>query len=260
MRVGLVQLAANLVTAGDCHHYAAYVRDAAAAGCRWVVFPELSDTGYDLAGRDLCTPAHEMAVADAAKTHQVWVFAGMCERSVEGQWFDALKVFSPAGRLAGCYRKLHLFRDAQVDETHYFEAGSRPVIIDVDGVKVGLCVCFDLRFPTLYRAYAVSGAEVLLTVAAWPMARIADWRLLQCARALENQAYTLGVNYCGTKGRFCFGGSSLACGPDGSELAVGNPFDAELVVCDLDIERIGKVRQSLPVLAAERDVFGGKRE
>jgi omega-amidase len=255
MRVGLVQMAAQRIARGDCEHYRNHVRDAANTGCDWVVFPELSDSGYDpgkafeQGHRQLDTLSH------LAREHRIWIFAGMAECAENGRVYNSLSAFAPSGLVAASYRKLHLFRSGDVDETHYFSQGNDPLLLDVDGIKVGFSICFDLRFPSLYRGYAVAGAEVLLNVAAWPLARVADWRLLLSARALENQAYVLGANYCGNKGGLVFGGASMVCGPDGKMVVEENAYREALVVCELDVRHVHDLRKSFPVLVCERD-FG----
>jgi omega-amidase len=246
MRVGLVQIAVGSISGDSAGHYAKYAKLAAAAGCNWVLFPELSDTGYNLAQpvSDEAGVQHELA--EIARSNRIWIFAGICT-STGSTFYNALQVFNPEGAVAAVYRKLHLFRNHPMDEGLVFTAGTEPVLVSTGTGHAGLAICFDLRFPSLYRDYAIHGADVLVTVAAWPLARIADWTLLQRARALENQAFAIGVNLCGCRDGCDFGGSSLVCDPEGRILANGDDREERLIICDLDLARVRQARDALPV-------------
>jgi len=259
MRIGLVQMSAGQVESGNGGHFDHYARAAVAAGCAVVVFPELSDSGYDLRPDARPHTGMEETLAAVARSHRIWVLAGVGQEQ-SARVYNTLQVFAPDGCLVSTYRKMHLFGAGPVDEARHFVPGRQPAMAAVAEISMGLAICFDLRFPALYRAYALGGAEVLVTVAAWPAARIADWRLLQQARALENQAFTIGVNYCGSRAGLRFGGHSLCCGPDGQILAEADESQEGLIPCALDPERVRKLRADFPILKPGygEDAVGGQ--
>ena len=253
MRIGIAQLAADTIDPFDTSHYERFVERACAEDCAWVLFPELSDSGYDLETGAAMTSSHQAVLADMARDSGLCIFAGLRKKIEKGEQ-NTLMVFAPDGRSMPHYSKMHLFSHETLREDAIFVAGASPVVVKLDELGVGLSICFDLRFPGLYRAYACAGADVLVVVAAWPEARIADWQLLVQARALENQAYVIGVNYCGQRGQVAFGGRSMVCSPDGNVLATASADACTLLVCDLDLESVGRIRQQFPVLEHDREI------
>ncbi len=253
MRIGIAQIAADTIDPFETSHYERFVARACAAGCAWVLFPELSDSGYDLETRAAMTSSHQAALADMARDARLWIFAGLRKKEETGEQ-NTLMVFSPDGRSLPYYSKMHLFSHETLCEDAIFVAGSSPVVVKLDAFCVGLSICFDLRFAALYRAYAHAGADIFVVAAAWPEARIADWQLLLQARALESQAFAIGVNYSGKRGAVTFGGRSMVCGPDGKVLATASADASALLVCDLDLEEVGQIRQDFPVLRHDREI------
>ena len=131
-------------------------------------------------------------------------------------------------------------------------AGTDVVTTDVDGTTTGLATCYDLRFPELFRAFVDRGAELVLLPSAWPTPRIAHWSLLTRARAVEDQAYVVAVNGCGDQGAsLALGGRSVVVDPWGTVLAEGGDHE-EVLVVDLDLAQVAKVRADFPVLADRR--------
>ena len=253
MRIAIAQIAADHVVPGDAKHYENAVMEAASKTCRVVFLPELSDSGYDLDSKQQWNPSLQQVLADMAQRWGIWLVAGM---RLPATTLDsnALLVFSPEAGITSVYKKMHVFSHGGIREDQYFEPGNQPVVASIDDTKVGLSLCFDLRFPQLYRTYACGGAEILLVSAAWPKARISDWQLLLRARALENQAYTIGVNYCGQRGSVVFGGNTMVCNPDGSVLSNASIDDPTLLIADLDLHLVHKLRQDFPVLQHARNM------
>lgn len=246
MRIGIVQLDANSICAGYNRHFVDYADQAAASGCDMLVFPELSDCGYDLRTDESITPQQIDLLRSLAYKNTMTLLAG--GRYAENQkHYNALLYFSDGGELISVYKKNHLFQSGYADEAKRFAAGNRLVCVDHGICKVGLAICFDLRFPGLYEQYMLAGASVLITIAAWPSKRIGDWRLLQQARALENQCFTVGVNYCGAKYDMQMGGHSMVCGPDGHIVAEADESSL-LLICDLNLSDVLQTRKSFPVI------------
>jgi len=256
MRIGLIQMPPEGGDAAvDTVFYGRFAAEAAASGCSLVLFPELSDTGYRLSAMqrlaDVWPGSALMAVQKAARQYGVSIIAGLSEREGD-QIYNAAAAVDRSGSLCGHYRKTHLFCGPEGTEHDVFVPGDRLETVTMDGVCWGLSICFDLRFPEVFRQLTLAGAQVLVNLAAWPRARMADWRILCRARAIENQVFLVGVNQCGAAGGTDFGGGSCVIGPNGDVLAEGGMDGGGLLIGDLDMEAISRHRTLLPVITARR--------
>ena len=168
------------------------------------------------------------------------------ERDEAGQLYNTSVLIDADGEILTTYRKVHLFGFSD-GEPKLMTAGSRPVVRD----RIGLATCYDLRFPELFRLLLDRGAEVVLLVAAWPAKRVAHWRLLAQARAVENQTYVLACNTAGTHAGVEMGGGSLVVDPWGSVVAEAGTGE-EVLVVDIDPATVAGIRESFPILADRR--------
>lgn len=205
------------------------------------------------------------ALRAAAQDAEVVLHAGsFVERAAvagagagHGRWNTSVLI-GPDGEILATYRKMHLFGFAD-GEPALLDPGEQVVTVDIPRpasggtpVRVGLATCYDLRFPELYRALVDGGAQVLLTCAAWPAARVAHWTLLSQARAVENQSFVVGCNATGNDSSHPMGGRSLVVNPTGEVLALA-PADAEHVLSvGLDVDGLSGLRARFPVLADRR--------
>jgi predicted amidohydrolase len=173
--------------------------------------------------------------------------------------YNTSLVFDRTGTLRASYRKIHLYDVEIPGRVSYLESdgvapGVEPVVTDVDGVPVGLSICYDLRFPELYRQLTVTGgARVLVVPAAFMLHTGRDhWEVLLRARAIENQCYVVAAGQIGDHdpGRTCFG-RSMVIDPWGTVVAQV-PDTVGLVVADLDLDRLATIRRELPSLANRR--------
>jgi predicted amidohydrolase len=172
--------------------------------------------------------------------------------------FNTCAVIAADGSVAAKYRKIHLFDVELGDGQHYREsvsttAGDQPVWCAVGGLRVGLSVCYDVRFPELYRAYADVGADVLVVPAAFTAATGRHhWDVLVRARAIESQAYVVAAAQCGThpQGRQTYGHSSIV-DPWG-EVVAQRPEGEGIVIANVEPSHIAMVRSKLPVLRHRR--------
>ncbi|MGE3164582.1 MAG: nitrilase-related carbon-nitrogen hydrolase [Planctomycetota bacterium] len=155
-----------------------------------------------------------------------------------------------AAREVARYRKVHLF--GPLGESKYFEAGdARSEVFTLAGLRCAQAICYDLRFPELFRVLAGQGVELVAVCAQWPIARIQHWRTLLMARAIENQCYVLGVNRLGTYGGVRFGGNSLLVDPTGLVI-IDAGEGTGLFAGEIDVERVRRVRREFPVLEDRR--------
>ncbi len=241
--------------AGSLARAAGVVARAAGAGARLVVLPEMCTTGFTMdpaAQAEPLTGPSVAALAELARAHRVHLLAGVATREAGpgGERFhNSALLFGPGGALAAEYRKQRLF--AHAGETGVYSAGEGPAVVGVEGVRLALFICFDLRFPELFRAVAPEVDGVLL-IASWPAARREHWDVLVRARAVENQCYVVAVNRSGEGGGVEHDGGSAAYGPWGEPLA-GSPAAPEgPVVVELDPAEVDRVRGRYPFVEDRR--------
>ena len=221
------------------------VRRAAANGARLVALPEMATTGFTM-DTSHATPiagGDASRLAEVAAAHDVWLVAGVAARDDDGP-FNAAIVADPKGSIVAVYRKQRLFSYGGEHES--YAPGDHAVVVDVEGVRIAPFVCYDLRFPELFREVAAE-IDAFVLVANWPAARRAHWDVLTRARAIENQAYFIAVNRTGTGGGLDFDGGSVAYDPWGERL--GGP------IVSVDPARVREIRERYPFLAdAKRDI------
>jgi len=163
----------------------------------FIVLPELFAIGfrhedYEREGAGVPGPTSEF-LCDIAKEHGAYVFGTGIEKS-DDKFYNTLVAANPSGKVIGTYRKIHPFQE----ERDIFDGGSSIVLMECGGIKVGVQICYDVRFPEISRRLALEGAEILIIPAAFPDPRHAHWNTLVQARAIENQVYVAAVNRIGT--------------------------------------------------------------
>lgn len=211
------------------------------------------------------TAMREAARRSGAAVHLGSIIEKALDESGRTVLYNTAVVIGPDGTILTTYRKVHRYA-AGGREKELLEAGDDAVVVDVplrDGstVRTGLATCYDLRFPELFRAMTretegrptEGRAQLIVVAASFPMERLAQWRILLAARAVENQAVVLGCAASGHNGRQAMTGSSMVIAAPGDVLAEGGsePFD-EAVVCDVDLAQVGAYREAFPVLRDRR--------
>lgn len=264
MRVAVCQLnarddrQANLTAAG------VLLDRAAAAGADLAILPEYVDYLGPASRQPKPEPVDgEFAefFASAARRLGIWVHAGSFHEVGPDpeHTYNTSLVFNRDGELTATYRKIHLYDVEIPGRVSYLESkgvapGPEPVTVTVEGVRVGLSICYDLRFPELYRQLAVAGGAQLLVVPAAFMLHTGrdHWEILLRARAIENQCFVAAAAQIGDHepGRTCFG-RSMVIDPWGTVLAQA-PDTVGVVCVDIDLERLGTIRAELPSLANRR--------
>lgn len=264
MRVAAVQLSSTADTAANLAVADRLTRAAAADGASLIVLPEKwtamgSDEQLRAAAETLDGPAVRWARA-IARELGVDLIAGSIAELVEGRekLANTSVHVDPHGELKAVYRKLHMF-DVEVAGRAYREsdledAGEEIVLSQTaDGVELGLSICYDLRFPELYRILAVRGAQVITVPAAFTLATTREhWEVLLRARAIEDQCFIVAANQFGEHAPgIRSGGRSMIVDPWGVVLATA-PDAETYVIAELDLERQAEIRRSLPSLANRR--------
>ena len=190
---------------------------AAERGARLLVLPEMFATGFSMRAEVMASYSPEVRgfLADLATRHQLWVIGGFAEPG-EQRPANACGVFSPDGREMLHYRKIHSFSLAG-EEEHY-EAGDEIGTIEIEGVRVTPLICYDIRFPELFRV-AATDTDFFIVVANWPTRRAYAWRTLLAARAIEDQVWVLGVNRVGDANGYPHRGDTSLVDPWGKVVA-----------------------------------------
>jgi predicted amidohydrolase len=181
---------------------------------------------------------------DLAKKLKINVVAGLVEKDGD-KVFNTAVHFDRNGIITARYRKIHPF--SMAGEEQYFDAGENLVSTKIEGIQTGLTVCYDLRFPELYRRYTQSGTRLLINIANWPVPRIFHWEQLLRARAIENLSYVIGVNRVGNDPYNEYTGSSYVFDSMGNEvLSCGN--EEGLFIADLNFDDVEITRSKLNFL------------
>jgi omega-amidase len=254
LRISLAQMDIIL---GNPHENLAKARDmttsAAEQGSEIIVFPELWSTGYDLErAATYSTPTDQgifAEMASLASENNIHVLGSCMSLFGEGQFGNTAVFFDPDGGMLGEYTKIHLFQ--LMNEHKYLSAGDRLTIVKTSWGKAGLAICYDLRFPELFRAYALAGAKAVFLNAEWPHPRLAHWQILLRARAIENQMYIIACNRVGTSKDTHFCGHSCIIDPWG-EIVVEAGEGEELLTAEIEIHKVDQVRHKIPVFADRR--------
>jgi predicted amidohydrolase len=262
LRVACVQLNASESKADNIERAGRLVARAASTGADLVVLPEkwngIGPPDFLRANAETLEDGETVeAMSSWARDHKVTLVGGSIAERREGRekLSNTCVVFDSEGEITAVYRKIHMF-DVEVGghvyrESETEEAGDETApITDVEGWKLGLTVCYDLRFPELYRILAVEGAEVITVPAAFTLFTGKDhWELLLRARAVENQCYVVAADQWGTHGdgKASFGRSTIV-DPWGIVLAQA-PDEDVVITAELDRARMEQVRRALPSLA-----------
>ena len=261
MKVALIQLNAGPDKKANLRRCCAFVREAAGRGAKFILLPEMFNFRGTLTGpRDVHNAVEKIpgestqALLDLARTLKRFILAGSLMEKARGKSkaFNTSVLINPAGKIVQRYRKIHLFDAAlgktKVKESNFFLAGAAPVLASVDGFRLGMSICYDVRFPELYRTYGRRGADILAVPSSFTRATgQAHWEVLLRARAIENLCYVLAPGQVGVDGKGVRAhGNSLVVNPWGEVLARGSGHREEIVYADIEHAVLKKSRQILP--------------
>ncbi|RJP70029.1 MAG: carbon-nitrogen family hydrolase [Ignavibacteriales bacterium] len=212
-----------------------------------LIFPEMTLTGFTMQS-SLFAEEYEGEsfnfFKEIAKENNCDVIAGIIVKSEE-KYFNSSVHIDNSGKTVIRYDKIHPFSPSGEDK--HYSAGKQAVITEMNDVKTGLSVCYDLRFPELFRFYANEKVDLIVAIANWPVSRIEHWRTLLKARAIENQCYVAGVNRVGTDPSHQYNGYSSIYDPMGKNIA--ESFNEEkIITAYIDIKLVQETRTKLPFL------------
>ncbi|OBA61528.1 hydrolase [Mycobacterium sp. 1100029.7] len=269
MRIALAQMLSGSDPAANLRQVRDYTAQAADAGAALVVFPEATMCRFGVPLAPVAEPVDGPwadGVRRIATDAGVTVVAGMFTPSGDGRVTNTLIAAGPGAsgqtseQLWAHYDKIHLYDAFGFTESRTVAPGREPVVITVDGVGVGLTVCYDIRFPELYTELARRGAQLITVCASWGSGpgKLEQWTLLARARALDSMSYIAAAGQAdpgealGSSGAPTGVGGSLVASPYGEVVAAAGA-DPQLLVADIDIDTVGKARESIAVLRNHSD-------
>lgn len=271
MKTALIQFTAGEDPEANLKTVRRMVRDAAEAGATFILTPEVSNI-LSVSRRHQQAVLHHEAddpflsaiQADAAALG-VWLLIGslaLKTGDADGRFANRSFLITPEGKIAARYDKIHMF-DVEIDETESYREsaayrpGGKAVVADTPFGKLGMTICYDMRFPHLYRKLAKAGATIITTPAAFsPVTGKAHWESLLRARAIENGVFVLAPAQCGQNGPTrATHGHSLVVSPWGEVLADGGDTPG-ITMVDLDLADVGRSRRRVPSLDHDREIEG----
>lgn len=240
----------------------ARVAEAASRGACLIILPEMATTGFDWAYNRSSLSAAEEAIctiAGFASKYSIALCGSFLRGSEGAEPVNAMLYIDAEGRVRSQYNKIHLF--SLFNEDRYMEAGQKPTVLETAEAIIGFSICYDLRFPELFRKTTQMGAEVQILSAAFPHPRLSHWQTLLRARAIENQCYLIAANQCGYESHgdeiapAHYFGHSMVIDPWGEVLAEADE-EERLMIAEIDLSRVSETRRKLPALRDRRpDLF-----
>ncbi|MBP0942228.1 carbon-nitrogen hydrolase family protein [Pseudomonas alliivorans] len=246
MRVALYQCEPMpLDVSGNLTRLERQAQAAAAQGAQLLVCPEMFLTGYNIGARACAELAQAQdgpaaqRIAEIARQYAIAILYGYPERSVEQRVYNAVQLIDSRGERSSNYRKTHLF--SELDKSMFSAGEDLCPVVELNGWRLGMLICYDVEFPENTRRLALAGAELILV----PTANMAPFDFV-CdvtvrARAFENHCYVVYANYCGSEGEIRYCGLSSVCAPDGSRPALAAQ-DERLLIADLDRVQLAQAR------------------
>lgn len=265
-RAALVQSRVGKDRTKNLENAARLIAEAKKGGANLVALPECFNSPYgtkffnEYAESIPNGPTCEM-LSKAAKEHSIYLVGGTFPEIENDKFYNTCTVWNPEGKLLAKYRKMHLF-DIDIPggitfkESDVLHAGNELVTFDFDGIKVGLGVCYDLRFEELAKLYRLQGCEILIYPGAFNMTTgPIHWELLQRARALDNQVYVFAISPARNEQGYIAWGHSQITDPWGKVTAQAG-HEEEIVYDDIKLEECDKVRQQIPIFKQRRtDIY-----
>jgi deaminated glutathione amidase len=265
MRIALAQILSGSDPAANLHTVREYTHRAADAGARLVVFPEATMCRFGVPLAPIAEPIDGPwadGVRRIATDAGITVVAGMFTPAGDGRVTNTLMVAGPGtpNQPNTHYDKIHLYDAFGFTESRTVAPGHEPVVVTVDGVRVGLSICYDIRFPALYTELARRGAQLIVVCASWGSGpgKLEQWTLLARARALDSMSYVAAAGQADPGDALTGAGAptgvggSLVASPLGEVLASAGDRP-ELLVADIDVDRVAQAREAIALLRNRSD-------
>ncbi len=247
MKIGLVQYSPEWENKVENQKkITSLLMDFVKEGIDLLIFPEMSLTGFTMHGEKFSEQLSGESFqyfSKIARKFSIHILAGIIELENKN-FFNTLLHIGRDGNILKTYRKIHPFSLSSEDK--HYNKGKDAVVTEIDDWKVGLSICYDLRFPELYRLYAKEKVDLIVISANWPDTRIEHWKTLLKARAIENQCFVAGVNRVGDDPKLFYPGYSAVIDPMGSEII--SSINEEILICNISRKMVSDVRNKLPFL------------
>ncbi len=211
-----------------------------------LILPELSLTGFTMNSHKFAENDNDETFefySEIAKEKKCFVAGGFIEKENE-EFFNTLILVDQNSNIKAKYRKIHPFSLAKENES--YSSGKEIVTAEINGSKIGFTICYDLRFPELYRFYAKEKVDLIINIANWPVPRIHHWRILLQARAIENLCYIAAVNRIGEDPKGEYNGFSSVFDPTGKEIISSQ--NEEILITEIDKNLVEKTREKFNFL------------
>lgn len=263
LRIAICQMKVEEHKSQNLKTAALLLRDAASKGAQFAVLPEIFNCPYtpsafiDHAEDGIEGPSSQ-AISSLAKELGIYITAGSIPERCNDKFFNTSYTFDPKGRLIGTYRKIHLFDIDVPDKIRFresdtFSPGNKILVMDTTFGKIGVMICYDIRFPELMRLMALAGADVVIVPAVFNMTTgPAHWELLMRTRAIDNQVYVIAASCARNEvAPLVAYGHSMITDPWGEILCKGSEKE-EILSVTLDPEKLHTVRRNMPFLKHRR--------
>lgn len=234
------------------------IAEAARRGSDVVCFPEMWTTGFNWANNQRMAAEHEKTldrIGAMAKSHGIWINGSMAALNEDGKISNTSILFNPKGERTATYRKTHLF--SLIGEEKHMAAGKTLGLAETPWGLTGLSVCYDIRFPELFRTYALKGVKIVFSPMAFPYPRLELWKILVRARAIENQMFVVGTNQVGREDfgpdnlvTYC--GDSVIIDPWGKTVVEASETEEALLTVTINLDLVEEARSKIKVLADRR--------
>ena len=239
---------------------------AAKEGVEMVILPEMFNCPYDTNKFKAYAESRDSskslkAISTAAKNHGVYLVAGSIPELLDGKIYNSCFIFDRKGQIIDVHRKMHLFDvdipDIEFKESDTITPGNRVTVVDTDPIKIGVAICYDMRFPELFRLMALKDADMMVVPGAFNMTTgPAHWKTILRARAIDNQTYVAAVSPArNTNLSYVAYGHSIIVDPWGTVMGEAG-YGEEIICATIDISYINNVREELPLLKNRRtDIY-----
>lgn len=231
-------------------------------GTDFLVLPEVWTVGWSCddftaAAEDVENSESVKLLSEIAKEYNVNIVGGsFIEKASDGNLYNTCPVINRKGQLIAKYSKNHLYSYCGCSEGTYITVGQSPVMVNIEGVNIGLTICYDIRFPEIFRAYRVAGVDLLVNMAAWGLQKPIPWETLTRARAIENQAYMVAVTQSGQiKGNDWNIGHSRIYNYTGETITEIKHQREGLMTCEINLQEMYTYRNSCTILNDIRDNY-----
>ncbi len=244
MRLGIVQTTLYKDLKEAFEYGLSLLNEALERNCDLICFPEMWLTGFDCSDLHILWAERYLEkVSQLVSDTNCIVLAGTFPEKVKMGVYNTAYIFYK-NRI---YKRRKRYLFSLMDEPNLFLSGDPPEVVNFDGTKLGVIICYELRFPEISKFLALKGADLLLVPAQWPDTRVEHWRTLLRARAIENQFFTIGINVVGETSKLSFSGFSSVFHPLGYNIIEISKTDG-LFVVNMDFSEVMSYRKSIPII------------